>query len=191
MSAPSHGGLRPNVLAALIFFTGAGARGEPPPVPPPADKPVPHLPARIIEAVSARLPKYVPPAPPKPVASPGMSGVSDTADEILSLPDFKVTAAKLPPLSSFDFLTSKGRLELALKDNAGLRFGPFSKLNGAVALEIQKEEQEVGKRAALTEEVLSVAVLNDAKSKEEIRLMRAATARPNTDWLTKSPGTNK
>jgi hypothetical protein len=106
----------------------------------------------------------------------------------LYLPSITVTAGKPIPDADFAFLTPKGRLELVLKANPGLRLGLLSKLNNAVGLEIQKEEREAGKRAALKEQVLSIAVGDEARVKEEIRLMRAATARPNIDWLSKSPG---
>lgn len=112
----------------------------------------------------------------------------DLADEIYVLPDIKVTTAKPPPVPNFAFLNLKGRLELALKSNPGLRLGPLPRLNYSVALEMQKEEREDSKRFALTERVLSIAVGEKAKAKELIRLMRAATARPNTDWQTNSPG---
>jgi hypothetical protein len=173
------------MLAVVTWFTDVRAEEQRLPTSPATNKASP-LPARITEAVTARLPKYVPlplQLVNQPPAPPGTTRGSDLPDEILYLPDIKVTTVKAPPVSDFAFLTPKGRLELALKHNPGLGFGPFLKLNNAIALEIQTEEREAAKRAALTEQVLSIGVGDEAKVKEEIRLMRAATARPNLDWV--------
>jgi hypothetical protein len=126
--------------------------------------------------------------PVKPAVSSATPGGDDPSDEIFYLPDIKVTTNKQRPVSSFQFLIAKGRLELALDAHPGLHLGPLPKLNNAVALEMQKEERETDRRAALLEDVLSIAVGDEARTKELIRLMRAATARPNIDWQTKSLG---
>ncbi len=178
------------MLAAAIWLTAAQAQEQPSSASPATSKRSNPLPASVTEAVSAKLPKYVPPTlqPVQPVAPPGTTGGGDQLDEIFYLPNLKVTTGKPPPVTEFDFLTKKGRLDLALKTNPGLRFGPLAKLNNPVAVEMQKEELEAGKRDALAERVLSIAVGDEAQAKELIRLMKAATARPNTDWLTKSAG---
>ena len=157
-------------------------------LPLPAARPVSTakpLSARITDAVSAKLPKYVS-LPPPPAGAADFPG---TADEILYLPNITVSTGRMPPdATPFDFLTPKGRLELAVKSNPGLRLVPLGRLNNAVAVEIQTEEREAAKRAALQEQVMRVAWGDAAKTKEEIRQMRAATARPNTDWQGRSPG---
>jgi len=184
MRVTPYGCLCLNLIVAVTWIVRAQADERRPPA---AGKPGNTLPARITEAVSAKLPKYVPPTPQpvQPADLPGPSSVGDVADDVFVLPDIRVSTGKLPPDSEYAFLTSKGRLELALKNNPGLRVGPFSKLNNAVAVEIQKQEREAGKRAELKDRVLSIAaaVGDDARIKEEIRLMRAATAQPNADWL--------
>jgi hypothetical protein len=177
------------MLAAVAGFGAAQAAEPLLPASTVASKTANPPPATVSEAVSAKLPRDVLPTfqPVKPLTQPGVSGGDDQMDEIYYLPDIKVTTAKRLPVSNFLFLNLKGRLELALKSNPGLGIGPLPSLNNVVALEMQKEEREDGKRSAMTEQVLSIAVGEDTSAKELIRLMRAATARPNIDWQTKSP----
>ena len=104
------------------------------------------------------------------------------------LPKMTITTAKMPPTTSYDLLTPKGRLELALKKNPGLRLGPLARLNDGIAMAIEREEREARKREELKAQVLSIAIGDAARSAEEVRAMRAATARPNTDWQSRSPG---
>jgi len=104
------------------------------------------------------------------------------------LPKMTITTAKMPPTTGYDLLTPKGRLELALKKYPGLRLGPLARLNDGIAMAIEREEREARKREELKAQVLSIAIGDAAKSAEEVRAMRAATARPNTDWQNKAPG---
>lgn len=178
-------------MLAAVTWLGVAQAAEPfrPDSPAEAGTPNPS-PATLNEAASANLPRREPSTlqPVKPVAPSEATEGDDQLDEIYSLPALKVTTAKLPPDTVYAFLTVKGRLALELKRNPGLRFGPLPGLNHAVALEMQKEERENDKRSAITERVLTIAIGEETSAKELIRLMRAATARPNSDWQTKSPG---
>lgn len=178
------------LLGAISWLAMVEAAEAPVAAPAPGSKPASPLPAQVTEAVAARLPKFVPPAlrPPPSAPRPEAANGGELPGDIFSLPTITVTTGKPPPATEFDWLTKKGRLDLALKTHRGLSFGPLARLNNPVAVEMQKEELEAGKRAALKEQVQSVAVGDKAKAKELLRLMEAATARPNTDWQTKAPG---
>ena len=180
MGALLYRRIHPKAVAAILWCV-CSAVAEEQSAAPSSEKH--HLPAKIVEAVSAKLPKYQ----PKPAAeSEGphpSAGESEERDGVLYLPNLKVTTAKPMPISEFAWLSPKGRLDLAMKKNPGLRLLPFSKLNNGVALAIQREEREAEARDRLKEEVLSVATGNDAQSRDLVKKMRDAIARPNTDWM--------
>ena len=181
-----HGCLRLMLLASAVWLPGALA-GEPAPTQSPrsTDR-TPALSVRLTDAVAARLPRYVSNAA-EPVAAASQGG-DDSLEGIMYLPKMTITTAKMPPTTSYDLLTPKGRLELALKKNPGLRLGPLARLNDGIAMAIEREEREARKREELKAQVLSIAIGDAARSAEEVRAMRAATARPNTDWQSRSPG---
>ncbi len=178
MRVTPYDSLRLGVLAVAISLTDG--RAAEPPAPVVADPRPPRLISTdVISAVAGRLPGFNPffEQPARP----------DAAD-IFYLPTVTVTKTKLPPISAFEFLTPKARLEVALKTHPGLGLVPLPKLNNQVAAEMQKQEREAEKRSAVTEQILSISVIDDAKTREEINLMRAATAQPNNDWRDRFPG---
>ena len=183
MGAFPHGRIRPGALAALLWWTGVVAAEEKSAdsLPSVASAPARHrLPPRIIEAVAAKVPKYQAPKESEKTSAP--SGESEERDGVLYLPNVKVTAAKPLELSEFAWLSPKGRLDLAMKKYPGLRLLPLSKMNGSIALAMQREEREATKRDELKAAVQSVAVFDDAQSRDLMKKMRDAVARPNTDW---------
>ena len=135
----------------------------------------------IIEAVIQKLPKYAPPAPAKTAPEPTPD---ETKDGILHLP--KMTVKERPPTlpSSFELLTPKGRLELALRTYPGLRFGNIFGMNSGIALAMQAEERKLEQKAALTNTVRRTTSDNSPESKRLLRLIDDAFQRPNDDWAT-------
>lgn len=117
-------------------------------------------------------------------ARPPPSGDGSPGSEPLVLPNVTVTETTPVVPKSADVLDAKARLEQALKANPGLRIGGplLAKLNHAVALAMQQEAKEAAARAAMIEHVENLPAMDEERAKEEVRLMREATARPNNDW---------
>jgi hypothetical protein len=156
----------------------------------PAGKTVYHLPAEIVEAVSAGLPKYDPSAskPPPPAPTPVVSTTGPASDGLVHLPDFEVREETQRPIPEDAMLTEKGRLAKAMKKFPGLGFGPLAFLNAGLALEMLREEKEAADRDALADLVQRTTLTDDARSRETTKMMKEATALPNMDWTTRSAG---
>ena len=178
MSVNLHDRILVPLLGVVLLAWPAGARADPPATAQPGH----FFSPEIVAALSQQLPSYVPLAP-NGTSVTGMAA-HDDEDDMLHLAKVTVKRGGRPRLSLFEVLSPTGRLDLALQNYPGLRLVPFAQLNNGIALEMQLEEREAGKRTAVAEEVTSLAVVNDARSKENVRLMRDATARPNTDWQT-------
>jgi hypothetical protein len=111
------------------------------------------------------------------------SGDGSPGSEPLVLPSVVITETAPVVPKSEDVLDAKARLEKALKANPGLRIGgPLAKMNNGIALAMQQEAKEAAARAAMIEHVENLPAMDEERAKEEVRLMRAATARPNNDW---------
>lgn len=138
----------------------------------------------IIKAVMEKVPKYAPPAPAKTIPEPLPDEGKDSSPGVLHLP--KLTVKERPPTqpSSFELLTPKGRLDLALRTHPGLRIGNIFGMNGGIALAMQAEERALEQKAALTATVRRTTRDNTPESKELMRLINDAFQRPNSDWAT-------
>jgi hypothetical protein len=144
---------------------------------------------KVTEAVTTRLPKYEPAAAkekPAPLSGPTIKPASaELPDDVLVLPNMQITKEQSLRGKEKDLRNPKDQLDQALKANPGLKFGPFSKLNNGIALEMQRESREAAARARLTEHVKNLPATDEERAKEEVRLMLEATARPNNDWQTR------
>jgi hypothetical protein len=138
----------------------------------------------IIEAVIQKLPKYAPPAPAKTPSEQAPDETDHSSRDILHLP--KLTVKERPPTlpPTFDLLTPKGRLELALKNHPGLRNGNYFGMNNGIALAMQAEERKLEQKTALTETVRRTTRDESPDSKRLLRLINDAFRGPNNDWAT-------
>lgn len=90
--------------AFALGCTGAALLASDPPAPAPAQS------QRLRQAVAEKLPKFAPPAP-APVATPAASATASTlpplaeGEELLKLPDFRVTEPKVFGPDEDDWLT--------------------------------------------------------------------------------------
>jgi hypothetical protein len=183
--------LRLATLFTLALPLGIGARAEQPPVPPPAPRPPGSVHAQITEAIKARLPRYVPPAPAKLPDFSQPFNASDSSDDILLLPKITVRPAAPAAPSDFAFLNAKGRVELAMKSNPGLHFGNILGLNSGPkgpAPAIQANEREAQRKAATTDLVDRTTIGDSAEARKIRQLLKAAVQRANSDWLTAKGG---
>ena len=113
--------------------------------------PVHSISPEIRQAVNAKLPKYAPVVAEKPEVS-GQIPPANSPD-IFYLPKLTVKAAAPTAPTDFAFLTPKGRLDLAMKSYQGLGLGNLFGLNGGVAMDMQAEQRDVDKKAALVDTV--------------------------------------
>ncbi|WP_438480208.1 hypothetical protein [Oleiharenicola lentus] len=186
------------VLRAGFVLILLGTHGRPanaaetkpaPPVPAATEKADSRVSPKTAGEVTRRLPKYDPAArtaaeekrlAEKRQGQPLPPGEMD--DEVLELADMTVTQENKLRGKEEQMRKKKDLLDRALKANPGLKIAPFSKLNNGIALEMQRESKEAAARTKLTEHVENLPATDEARAKEEIRLMRDAVARPNTDW---------
>ena len=181
MGGPDH--FRTSLLAALLF-AGTAVKGQAPaPAAPATHSPVHSISPEIVQAVVGKLPRYTPPSPAKTPEVVVPNEASDSRD-IFRLPKLTVKTAPPVPLSDYDVLTPKGRLELALQLYPGLRIGNIFGMNNGMAVAMLAEERDLQKKAALTATVERYATDNGPESKRMARLLKAAIQRPNNDWLT-------
>ncbi len=117
-----------------------------------------------------------------------------TADEpavetngVLNLPKITVRPGMKEGPSDYSFLTTKGRMDLALKTRPGLRVGNIFGLNNKIALFMQLEEQEVKAKTVLFHRVDRVLIDDSADSRETKRMLESALGRANAGWLKNSP----
>jgi hypothetical protein len=146
----------------------------------PASTVKPKLSEKIVHEVDNKLPKYDPsseggkeslPAAEEPNASP----------DVLRLPTVTVTAeTPLPP--EWAMVTPKERLDRAIKARPGLKIGNIFGTNNGYALEMQREEHDVQKKAGLTEIISNTRTDNSAESRRIDRLLKDAVALPGTGW---------
>jgi hypothetical protein len=142
----------------------------------------PHLLSPEIRAeITASVPKYLAPLPAAPRESSSADGAGANPDDVLHLVKITVRAPRPLPFSSYEFLTPKGRLELAKKLFPGLQ-GPFAFLNGGIALALLEQEIELQKKRALSEMTTRTSLLDNPRDRETDQEMGNALARPNTDW---------
>lgn len=166
-----------------------------PPVTPKSSAPKTPAPAPSKRSLAPRPRGETPPAlaanPAARTATATSTGSAASAgggdgtegEDPLVLQKMTVTEEQANLPSKPEVLDAQARLELALKAYPGLRIGgPLAKLNHAVALEMQKEAKEAAARAALAAHVENLPAMDEERAKEEVRLMREATARPNNDW---------
>jgi hypothetical protein len=162
------------MVGSIVSLSGAEDSGRPGP------RPRRTLSDHVVHEVETKLPKYDP--PPKPA-----NGASSTAEEptsspdVLRLPTVTVTAeTPLPP--EWAMITPKERLSLAIKARPGLKIGNLFGTNNGYALAMQREERDVGKKAALTEIVQNTRTDDSAESRRVERLLKAALVRDTPGW---------
>lgn len=137
----------------------------------------------IREAIRAGLPRYQPPTADGDVRMTESGEAAEERAGVLNLPKVTVEAKAPPRATEYDFLTPKGRLELAVKRHPGLKVGNLFGLNNGIALAMLQEEIEVEKKSALKEQVERLSIDDGVETRELNRLLREALARPNRDWL--------
>jgi hypothetical protein len=109
------------------------------------------------------------------------------SDDVLQLPNMRVTTPKVPPSTEYDWLTPKGRIALAMKKYPGLGVGNLFGLNGGIGLAMVEEERQVQVRAAFVEQAERGAD-NGPEARRIKQLVQAAIQRPNTAWQTARGG---
>jgi hypothetical protein len=170
------GSCRPIIrLFALAFVLGlpADAAEEDPKEPVPPARP--RLSPEAWVALKARLAPYTPPAEASAVDDKPVEGVAEMRDNVLHLPTMRVEQLmKLPP-DSTDWLTAKGRLDLARKKYPGTKIGNILGLNDGWAL-ARLEEQIAWERRSALLELGDRTVLDETEYDRETQrlLIRAA-----------------
>jgi hypothetical protein len=172
--------IRIETLAACLLLLEATAWAEEA-VPPATGSRIRS--AEIRAAIRAGLPEYQPQAADPEVRMTDSGDVAVERDGVLNLPSVTVQARALPSGAAYDFLTPKGRLDLAMKRHPGLRIGNLFGMNHGIALALLQEEVDAAKRDALKATVENVSQADGPTARELNRLLRDAVARPSTDWL--------
>ena len=132
-------------------------------------------------AITAKLPRYIVPLPAADHARPDGAS-AESAGDVLYLPKMTVRTPRIVPMEGYEFLTLKGKLELARKLYPGLMMGPFAGLNGGVALELLAEDMEIAKRQELTDLAQRTNVTGSAASRATEKELERALQRPNSYW---------
>lgn len=146
----------------------------------PAPRPRRTLSDKVVHEVETKLPKYDP--APKPAEAPAPTNdESSGSPDVLHLPTVTVTAeTPLPP--DWAMVTPKARLEMAIKARPGIKIGNIFGMNNGYALEMQHEQRDVEKKAALSEIVANTRTDDSAESRRVDALLKAALARTSTGW---------
>ncbi|HVU36053.1 MAG TPA: hypothetical protein VHE61_21610 [Opitutaceae bacterium] len=132
--------------------------------------------ARAMSATTAAhfaavAPKYQPASKAKPAAEPPDETQEDRPrNGIIRLPRYVVAAPKLPPLSQYQMLTPKGKLDLAMKMFPGLHLGPFSLGNNQVALDMLADDAAAERRRQMGD-LLGLLPGNDTLLDKEKRTL--------------------
>ncbi len=142
----------------------------------------PKLSERIIHEVETKLPKYNPP-PKTANETPPAAEETPASPDVLRLPKVTVTADAPTPPPDWAMVTTKERLQQAIKARPGIKIGNLFGLNNGYALEMQWEERNVQKQADLKEIVDRTGTDNSAESRRVDQLLKAALARPTTGWV--------
>jgi hypothetical protein len=134
---------------------------------------------KISDAVRAGLPRYSAPVPTDaPVA--GESRV--LSDGTLVLPTMKVRPVAPRAPAEYEWLSRKGRLDLALRKFPGLQAGNLFGMNNGIALALLAEERQAQEKSELASLVRQTALVDAAESRRVRRLLEAALQRPGDDW---------
>ena len=180
----------------ILFVAIAGASSsaadqtEPPPAPAPAPAtaptrapaPRPRLSSEVKEAIAASLPKYSPLARNNTSVSIAAADSTESSDGVLHLPKMTVRTQRVVPLTGYDFLTPKGRLDLAKKTFPGIRVGNIFGMNDGIALAMLQEKVEAQKREDMSDLVKLTNALDSTAARDTTKELGKALARPNTDW---------
>ena len=148
--------------------------------------PAPHVISReTAEKLAAAVPKT-------PIAEPKTSTTAESVDlrdidkprnGIIRLPSFIVGELKLRvPTIEQEVLTAKGRLDLALKQQPGLKLGPFASLNNPSALGMLAEEARLERLFKISELSGFLDFAQQPPSDEIKRQIRQTYLR-TSDWL--------
>lgn len=148
----------------------------------PTHAPVHSLSPGIVEAVDAKLPKYDPTAAEKSSSDKAASSEAYESAGVLYLPKVTVRKDRLSTPSDFEFLTPKGRMELAFKKYPGVRIGNILGLNDGYAAAMQAEDREVARKESVKETVDRTRTDNGPESRRIDQLLKAALARPSMFW---------
>jgi len=132
----------------------------------------------IREAITEALPKYAPPT----VASSGTAGAATNSPDVLQLPKMTVRTRRVLRMEGYEFLSPKGRVEMARKMFPGLGFGPLSSLNNGIAMAMLQEEIDLENREALSDLAKRTSLVNSPGTRATDREMEKAVVRPNADW---------
>ena len=155
----------------LILALGLqGQTEEVVPPPPPAKTPMAQL---VGELLRAELPQFEP--LPQEIEDFGpVAAAGEMKEGTLHLPTMTVRQQMKAPLQSTDWLTSKGRMELALRRYPGTRIGNFFGANNQWAQARLTESIEAGRHDALKERSQRVLVGSAADVREDQKLVQAA-----------------
>jgi hypothetical protein len=159
----------------------------------PTHAPVHSLSPGIVEAVDAKLPKYDPTAAEKSSSDKAASSEAYESAGVLYLPKVTVRKDRLSTPSDFEFLTPKGRMELAFKKYPGLKIGNIFGLNkgeqgrpiradNGDAATTQAEDREVARKESVKETVDRTRTDNGPESRRIDQLLKAALARSSMFW---------
>src|SRR5882757_7790533 len=119
-------------LVALAYGAGiVGFAAEPQPAVSAPGRPR-TLSPQVSGAVSATLPKFA--VPTKVAETPRPVETSSPSEDVLQLPNMRVTTPQNLPATDYAWLTRKGRMELAMKKYRGLGWGNLFGLNGGIGV---------------------------------------------------------
>lgn len=179
VKGPCH--LRSGWLIVVLALTTTSVSGQ-------ASRSIPtHAPVHssspeIVQAVAAKLPKYDPTAAEKSSSDEAALNEAYESAGVLYLPKVTVRKDRLSTPSDFEFLTPKGRMELAFKKYPGVRIGNILGLNDGYAAAMQAEDREVARKESVKETVERTRTDNGPESRRIDQLLKAALARPSMFW---------
>lgn len=159
------------VVWLFLALRVAGQTGEET-SPLPAKTPMAQL---VSELIRAEFPKYEP--QPLELEEPSLVFTTgEMKDGTLHLPTITVRQQMKAPLQSTDWLTGKGRMELAMRRYPGTRLGNFFGTNNPWAQERLTESIEAERHADLKERTHRILLGSEAEVKADEKLVGAALA---------------
>lgn len=142
---------------------------------------------RLREAIQLRLPKYQLKLDTGDATMTQSGERAVERDGVLSLPDVLVLAKKLPRTRPEDWLTVKGRLEMAMKRHPGLNIGNVLGLNLGISMAMLQEELDLEKQNELKRLGKTTSLDDSPENRALQRLIKDATTRPDGHWAGQAP----
>jgi len=147
----------------------------------------------VAASLATGMPKYNPPKPVEPKADEDLPDLRETdqpRNRIIRLPKYVVKEPRPPVFNERDLHTKSGMADLAMRRNAGLKFGDLGGLNQPIGLMMYQEQERLDNMANLADDAKTAKRAGDTAASDYI--MRESTRayfRPSDfAWNSDHPG---